>query len=239
MQTPTPHNKAKKGDIAKIVLMPGDPLRSKRIAEKFLQNSLLVNNVRGVEGYTGEYNGKKISVMASGMGIPSIGIYATELYNAYDVDIIIRVGSCGSIKENMNLKDLVIATGACTNSSWGDQYGLNGTISAVADFDLLKKTDETVKKLNLQDKAKFGLILSTDSFYTEIPKSDLNWSKIGCLAVDMEAYGLYLIAQRCGKKALCICSVSDDLVKEKYLNTDERQDGFDEMIKLALEMVTI
>lgn len=237
METPTPHNSAKKGDIAKIVLMPGDPLRSKRIAEKFLKNAKEINNVRMVEGYTGEYNGKKVSVMASGMGIPSMGIYSHELYNAYDVDIIIRVGSCGSLKEEMNLKDIIIATGACTNSSWGEQYGLNGTISAVANFDLLKKAEDTVKRLKMENKAKFGLIFSSDTFYTETPKSDLNWAKIGCLGVEMEAYGLYLTAQRFGKKALCICSVSDDLVKDKFLSPDERQDGFDEMIKLALEMV--
>ena len=235
--TPTPHIKAQKGDFAKTVLMPGDPLRAQYIAEKYLTNAQLVNNVRGVQGYTGEYKGKRVSVMASGMGIPSIGIYSYELYNAFDVDNIIRIGSSGSIHESVTVKDIIVATGASTNSNYGSDFIKDAHISAVASYSLLKKADDAAKKLGLEKKVHFGQLLTSDHFYTEEPGYDMQFTKMGALGVEMEAYGLYLNAARANKNALAICTVSDDLLRNKYLSSDERQFGFDEMILLALEMV--
>lgn len=236
MSAPTPHIAAKKGDFAKTVLMPGDPKRAKYIAEKFLKDAKLVNDVRGVQGYTGEYKGKRVSVMASGMGIPSIGIYSYELYNAFGVEKIIRVGSAGSIHDDINLKDIVVGIGASTNSNFQKNYNLPGSLSATASFDLLKKADETGKKLGYGNRLRFGQILSSDTFYTDKPGADLEYAKMGVLAVEMEAYGLYLTAARCGKQALAICTISDQLVKHQFLSAEERQLSFDEMITLALEM---
>lgn len=235
ISTPTPHIKAPYGAFAKTVLMPGDPKRAKYIAEKFLTNAELVNDVRGVQGYTGTYKGKRVSVMASGMGIPSIMIYSYELYHGYGVENIIRVGSAGSIHDNINLKDIVVGVGASTNSKVNDNYGLPGFISGVADYSLIKRVDEAAERLGLKGKTKFGQIYSSDVFYTDKPKSDLEWAKMGVLAVEMEAYGLYLTAARAGKKALAICTISDQLVRNEFLTADERQLSFDEMITLALE----
>ena len=231
---PTPHINAPEGAFAKTVLMPGDPKRAKHIAETYLKDAVLVNDVRGVQGYTGEYKGKKISVMASGMGIPSIGIYSYELYHAYGVENIIRVGTAGGMLPDLKIRDIIIATGACTDSNYSGHYGLKGTVSAVASFDLLKKADEVVKALNFQDKARFGQLFSTDTFYKDQPDA-LNWAKMGCLAVEMEAYGLYLNAARAGKRALAICSISDNLISKEELTAEERSKSVNDMLLLALE----
>ena len=231
---PTPHINAPKDGFAKTVLMPGDPKRAKHIAETYLKDAVLVNDVRGVQGYTGEYKGKKVSVMASGMGIPSIGIYSYELYHAYGVENIIRVGTAGGMIPDLKIRDIIIATGACTDSNYSGHYGLKGTVSAVASFDLLKKADEVVKALNFQDKARFGQLFSTDTFYKDQPDA-LNWAKMGCLAVEMEAYGLYLNAARAGKRALAICSISDNLISKEELTAEERSKSVNDMLLLALE----
>ena len=232
---PTPHINAPKDGFAKTVLMPGDPKRAKHIAETYLKNAVLINDVRGIQGYTGEYKGKKVSVMASGMGIPSIGIYSYELYHAYGVENIIRVGTAGALLPDIKIRDIIISTGACTDSNYSHHYGLKGTVSAVASFDLLKKADEAVKTLGFQDKARFGLLFSTDVFYKDQPDT-LNWAKMGCLAVEMEAYGLYLNAARAGKKALAICAVSDNLISREELTAEERNKSVNDILLLALEI---
>jgi len=196
---PTPHINAPAGAFAKTVLVPGDPKRAKYVAEKFLEKAELVNDVRGVQGYTGYYKGVRVSVMASGMGIPSIGIYSYELFNAYEVENIIRVGSIGSINENVNLKDVVVATSASTNSNYGKNFHLDGIISGAASYKLVKKVDQVVEKLGLESKVKFGQILSSDTFYTDEPENDLKWAKMGVIGVEMEGYALYLNAARSGK----------------------------------------
>ena len=232
---PTPHINAPAGAFAKTVLLPGDPKRAKYIAEKFLQDAELVNDVRGVQGYTGLYKGIKVSVMASGMGMPSMGIYSYELFNAYDVQNIIRVGSIGSINEDVNLKDIVVATSASTNSNYGKQFHLDGIISGAASYKLVKKVDEVVERMGLNSKVRFGQILSSDTFYTDEKENDLKWAKMGVIGVEMEGYSLYLNAARAGKNALCMATVSDQLVKKQYLTAEERQLSFDEMLTVALE----
>jgi purine-nucleoside phosphorylase len=232
---PTPHINAPAGSFAKTVLLPGDPKRAKLIAEKFLTDAVLINDVRGVQGYTGYYKGKKVSVMASGMGMPSMGIYSYELFNAYDVENIIRVGSIGSIKEDVNLKDIVIATSASTNSNYGKNFHLDGIISGAASYKLVKKVDEVIEKLGLSSKAKFGQILSSDTFYTDEKENDLKWAKMRVIGVEMEVYSLYLNAARAGKNALVLATVSDQLVKKQFLKAEERQTSFSEMITVALE----
>ena len=235
MPIPTPHITAKKGDFAQTVLMPGDPLRAKFIAENYLDNAVLVNNVRGVNGYTGYYKGKRVSVMASGMGQPSIGIYSYELFNFYDVDSIIRIGSCGSLDKDLHIRDIVIAQGACTNGNYINQYALPGTFAPIADFDLIKKAAEECEKKKVN--YKIGNILSSDMFYDE-SNSTLQWAKMGVLGVEMEAAALYCNALRAGKKALCICTVSDSLVnQEKETTALERQNSFTNMIEIALEVI--
>ena len=231
---PTPHINAPKDGFAKTVLMPGDPKRAKHIADTFLQNAVLVNDVRGIQGYTGEYKGKKVSVMASGMGMPSMGIYSYELYHAYGVENIIRVGTSGGLIPELKLKDIIVATGACTDSNYAANFGLKGIISAVPSFDLLKKADETAKKMGFQDKIKFGQLFSTDVFYKDKPDA-LEWTKMGVLAVEMEAYALYLNAARAGKKALAICAISDNLVSKEELTAEERSKSVNDMITFALE----
>ena len=218
---PTPHINAPKDGFAKTVLMPGDPKRAKYIAETYLKNAVLVNDVRGIQGYTGEYKGKKVSVMASGMGIPSIGIYSYELYHAYDVDNIIRVGTAGALLKDIKVRDIIIATGACTDSNYAFNFGLNGTISAVPSFELLKKADEAVQQLKLGDKVRFGQLLSTD--------------KMGVIGVEMESYALFLNAARAGKRALSICAISDNIVSKQELSAEERAQTLNDMLILALE----
>ena len=232
---PTPHINAPKDGFAKTVLMPGDPLRAKHIAETYLINAVLVNDVRGVQGYTGEYKGKKISVMASGMGIPSIGIYSYELYHAYDVDNIIRVGTCGALLKDINVRDIIVGTGACTDSNYAANFGLNGTISAVGSFEILKKVDEKTKEMKFENKVRFGQLFSTDVFYKDKPDT-LDWTKMGVIAVEMEAYALYLNAARAGKRALSICAVSDNIVSHQELTAEERSKSVNDMIELALEV---
>ena len=232
---PTPHINAPKDGFAKTVLMPGDPLRAKHIAETYLKNAVLVNDIRGVQGYTGEYKGKKISVMASGMGIPSIGIYSYELYHAYDVDNIIRVGTCGALLKDINVRDIIVGTGACTDSNYAANFGLNGTISAIGSFEILKKVDEKTKEMKFENKVRFGQLFSTDVFYKDKPDA-LDWTKMGVIAVEMEAYALYLNAARAGKRALSICAVSDNIVSHQELTAEERSKSVNDMIELALEV---
>jgi purine-nucleoside phosphorylase len=232
---PTPHINAPKDGFAKTVLMPGDPKRAKHIADTYLKNAVLVNDVRGVQGYTGEYKGKKVSVMASGMGIPSIGIYSYELYHAYNVENIIRVGTCGALLKDIHVRDILVGTGACTDSNYAANFGLNGVISAVASFDILKKVDEKTKEMKFENKVKFGQLFSTDVFYKDKPDT-LDWAKMGVIGIEMEAYALYLNAARAGKRALSICAVSDNIVSHEELTAEERSKSVNDMIELALEV---
>lgn len=231
---PTPHIAATEKDaFAKTVLMPGDPLRAKYIAENFLENAVLVNNTRGVQGYTGYYKGKRVSVMASGMGMPSIGIYSYELFNFYDVETIIRVGSAGAISPELHLRDVVIGMGACTNSNFASQYNLPGTFAPVADYSTLKNAVEAAEKLGI--KANVGNILSSDTFYDDAASLGV-WQKMGVLAIEMEAAALYMNAARSGKKALCICTISDcPLTGGEECTALEREQTFNKMIEIALE----
>ena len=230
---PTPHNNAKKGDIAKVVLMPGDPLRAKYIAETFLENAVCYNTVRNMLGYTGYYKGKKMSVQGSGMGMPSIGIYSYELFSEYDVDSIIRVGTIGGMAENVELRDVILAEGACTDSAYAGQYNLNGTFAPVASFDLLRKAAETAEKMGI--KYHVGNILSSDKFYNDDKEASKNWLKMGVLGVEMEAAALYMNAARLNKSALCIATVSDHIFKRTSTTAEERQTSFKDMMLIALE----
>ena len=230
----TPHIAAEKGDFAKTVLMPGDPLRAKFIADNFLENARLVNNVRGIQGYTGEYKGKTVSVMASGMGMPSIAIYAHELYNFFDVESIIRVGTAGGMDFKVKVRDVVLAQGACTDSAFADQYGVVGSVCPIANFDLLRRAYDISKQMNLS--VHVGNIYSTDIFYNEDKGIVEKWNKLGVLAVEMEAAALYITAARFKKKALAICTVSDHLITGESTSAEERQLSFTDMIKLALEV---
>ncbi len=231
---PTPHIAATEKDaFAKTVLMPGDPLRAKYIAEHFLDDAVLVNNTRGVQGYTGYYKGKRVSVMASGMGIPSIGIYSYELFNFYDVETVIRVGSAGAISPELHLRDVVIGMGACTNSSYAMQYNLPGTYAPIADYQTLKNAVEAAEKLGI--KVKVGNLFSSDTFYDDA-SSLASWQKMGVLAVEMESAALYMNAARSGKKALCICTISDcPLTGGEECTALEREQTFNKMIEIALE----
>ena len=232
MSVPTPHISAKYGDFAKTVLMPGDPLRAEFIAKNYLENAVLVNNVRGVQGYTGYYKGKRVSVMASGMGQPSIGIYSYELYHYYGVEAIIRVGSCGSFSPELHARDIVIAMGACTNGNYASQYNLPGTFAPIASFDLVRKAEEECKKLGVNYRV--GNILSSDMFYDDA-NSGMTWAKMGVLGVEMESAALYCNAARAGKKALCICTVSDSFIyPEENTTAEERQLSFTKMMEIAL-----
>lgn len=228
----TPHNTAKQGEIAKTVLMPGDPLRAEFIAKTYLENPVCFNTVRNMLGYTGTYQGKKVSVMGSGMGCPSMGIYSYELFHHYDVDNIIRVGTTGSISDRANVRDLVIGMGVCTESNYGAQFELPGTFAPTADYTLLRTAMEEAEKLGLEPIV--GNILSADVFYDE--RSDINqrWAKMGVLAVEMESLALYMNAARAGKRALSILTVSDHLIHHIELSTEERQTGFRNMMEVAL-----
>ncbi len=230
---PTPHNSANKGDFAKTVLMPGDPLRAKYIAETFLENPVLVNNVRGVQGYTGLWKGARVSVMASGMGIPSIGIYSWELYNSYDVENIIRVGSAGGISDELRLRDVVCALGACTDSNFAHQFGLKGTFAPIADWTLLKTAARCAAARGIEVKA--GNVMSSDNFYNDGGDGHDQWKRMGVLAVEMEAAGLYMTAARCGKRALCLCTISDHIYRPEELTPEERERSMNDMIEIALD----
>ena len=231
---PTPHITAKEGDFARTVLMPGDPLRAKYIAENFLTDAVLVNNVRGVNGYTGMYNGTRVSVMASGMGMPSMGIYSYELFKFYDVDNIIRIGTAGSLQPDLKIRDLAIAMGACTDSNYAAQYELPGTFAPIASFDLLRKAVDQAEKMG-NVGYKVGNVASSDVFYSERPTMEA-WQKMGVLAVEMETAALYMNAARTGKNALTICTISDSLVTGEVTTSEERQTSFADMMKVALEI---
>ena len=230
----TPHNMAKKGDIAKTVLMPGDPLRAKFIAETYLDNVKCFNTVRNMLGYTGTFEGKEISVMGSGMGIPSIGIYSYELYNFYDVDSIIRIGSAGGIAEGVKLRDVVIGMGACTDSNFASQYRLPGTFAPIADFSLLEKAVQLAREQGVN--IHVGNLISSDLFYGDYADGLEDWSKMGVLAVEMEAAGLYMNAARCGKKALAMATVSDLPLTGEATTAEERQTTFTQMMEIALRL---
>lgn len=228
----TPHNSANPGDYAKTVLMPGDPLRAKFIAETFLDDARLVNNVRGIHGYTGTYKDVPVSVMASGMGMPSIGIYSYELFSQYDVENIIRIGSAGAISPKLKLRDVVAAQGACTNSNFAHQYGLPGVFAPIADFTLLETAVAAAREIGVE--MPVGNLLSSDTFY-DASKSSMKWAEMGVLAVEMEAAALYMNAAKLGKRALAICSISDSIVTGEELDASERQTSFTTMMKIALE----
>lgn len=230
----TPHNGAEKGDIAKTVLMPGDPLRAKYIADTYLKDVKCFNTVRNMFGYTGTYQGKEVSVMGSGMGMPSIGIYSFELYHFYDVDQIIRIGSAGGISDKVKVRDLVIGMGASTNSNFASQYKLPGTFAPIADFGLLRKAVEIAEEKNIP--VAVGNILSSDTFYTDDETANDQWKKMQILCVEMEAAALYMNAARAGKKALCMLTISDHLYTGEALSAEERQTSFHEMMEVALKL---
>ena len=232
--TPTPHIGAKYGEIAETVLMAGDPLRAKLMAERYLENPVLYNEVRGMLGYTGTYKGKRVSVQGHGMGIPSIGIYSYELFNFYGVKTIIRVGSAGSMSPDLHIGDLVMAMGACTNSHYADQYNLPGTYAPIADFGLLRAAVENAEELVY--RYKVGNIYSSDIFYDE-RQGTPEWQKMGVLAVEMEASALYMNAARSGNKALCICTISDSMVTGEATTAEERQNNFTKMMDVAFGII--
>ena len=235
---PTPHINATPEDFAKTVLMPGDPLRAKFIAENFLTDAKLVNNVRGIHGYTGTYKGTPVSVMASGMGMPSIGIYSYELFNFFGVDNIIRVGSAGGMNKDIKVRDIIIAQGACTDSNYAHTFNLPGTFAPIADFNLLKTAVKKADELSLSYSV--GNVLSSDVFYNDfegVPEnmtSSALWGKMGVLGVEMEAAALYMNAARSGKSALAILTVSDHLLTGESLSAEERQNSFTQMMEIAL-----
>ena len=229
---PTPHINAVPEDFAETVLMPGDPLRAKFIAENFLENARLVNSVRGINGYTGTYKDRAVSVMASGMGMPSMAIYSYELFKFFNVKNIIRIGSAGSINQNIKVRDIVIGMGACTNSNYASQYGLSGTFAPICSYKLLKACTETATELGLEFKV--GNLYSSDTFYDD-SASTAEWAKMGVMAVEMESAALYMNAARLGKNALAICTVSDHILTGEATTAEERQTSFTDMIRLALE----
>lgn len=230
----TPHNQAPEGAFAKTVLMPGDPLRAKFIAENFLTDVVQVNSVRNMLGYTGYYKGKKVSVMGSGMGMPSIGIYSHELYSFYGVEKIIRIGTCGAYAPECKVFDLILAEGACTNSNWAHQFALPGVLSAIADFDMLMDAYKIAKDNNMN--VHVGNILSSDIFYNDQESVWKKWVKLGCLGVEMESYALYTTAANLHKKALCILTVSDSFITHEETTPEQRQTSFKDMMKVALEV---
>lgn len=234
MSIPTPHISAKLGDFAKTVLMPGDPLRAKFVAETYLEDAVLVNPVRGVNGYTGKYNGKLVSVMASGMGMPSMGIYSYELYNFYGVDNIIRIGTSGSMHPDLKIRDVAFGMGACTNSNYVDQFELPGNYAPIASYELLKKAVAAADSMEGVNY-KVGNFLSSDTFYDD-SQGTMKWAKMGVLCVEMEAAALYMNAARAGKHALAICTISDSLVTGEATTSEERQNSFHNMMKIALEI---
>ncbi len=237
MSTPTPHNSASPKDFAPTVLMPGDPLRAKFIAENFLEDAVLVNNVRGIHGYTGTYQGIPVSVMASGMGMPSIGIYSYELYNFYDVENIIRIGSAGAISDELELRDIVAGLAASTDSNYASQFDLPGTYAPACSYPLLKKADQAAEDLGID--LKVGELLSADAFYNDChPLSE--WQKMhNVLACEMESAALYMNAARAGKNALAICTISDCPLKGTGLPAEDREKTFTQMMELALRTAVL
>ncbi len=236
-KTPTAHNSAGKGDFARTVLMPGDPLRAKYIAETYLENPRQVTSVRNMFGYTGTYHGKEISVMGGGMGMPSVGIYSYELIHFYDVDQIIRIGSAGALQDHIKLMDVVIGMGACTDSNYAYQYGLPGTFAPIADYELMSRAIAAAKEQGTN--VVVGNVLSSDIFYNQ--REDVNdlWRSMGVLAVEMEAAALYMNAAKAGKKALCMLTISDHIYTGEALSAEDRQVGFGKMMEIALELAQV
>ncbi|MBQ0001552.1 MAG: purine-nucleoside phosphorylase [Clostridiales bacterium] len=231
---PTPHNEAKEGDFARTVLMPGDPLRAKYIADTYLEDVVQVNGVRNMLGFTGTYKGKKISVMGGGMGMPSIGIYSYELFNFYGVENIVRIGSAGGLQEDVEVEDIVLGMGACTNSNYAAQYKLPGTYAPIASFELMSRALKAAEELGTE--VKVGNILSSDTFYNADETANDKWRSMGVLAIEMEAAALYMNAAQAKKNALCICTISDHLYKARALTAYERQTSFHKMMEIALEL---
>lgn len=232
---PTPHINANKDQIAKTVLMPGDPLRAKFIAENYLKDAFCFNTIRNMFGYTGMFNGKQVSIMSSGMGVPSMGIYSYELFNFYDVDNIIRIGSAGAVSKNVNLKDVIVAMGVSTTSNYASQYKLCGTFAPLASIELLLKAVEVAK--SKQINIKIGNVLCTDTFYDDVPMLE-DWQKMGVLAVEMESAALYMNAARASKNALCIVTISDcPITTKQAMTANERETSFNQMVELALNII--
>ena len=234
MSVPTPHIQASREEIARTVLMPGDPLRAKYVAEHFLEDPKLVNQVRNMFAYTGTYKGRELTVMASGMGMPSMGIYSYELFNFYDIDNIIRIGTAGSIHPDLKIRNVVLAMGACTDSNYGAQYELPGTFAPIASFELLRKAVKVIEEMG-NIGYKVGNVVSSDVFYSD-RQTTAAWQKMGALAIEMESAALYMNAARAGKNALTICTISDSLVTGEVTTAEERQTSFDDMMKIALEI---
>ena len=234
-KVPTPHIGAREGEIADRVIMAGDPLRAKFMAERFLENPVQYNAVRGMLGFTGTYKGKRVSVQGHGMGMPSIGIYSYELFNFYGVKRIIRTGSAGSINAGVKMGDVVIGMGSCTDSNYASQYGLPGTFAPIADFGLVRAAVEKAEVLGV--RYKVGNILASDFFYGDDADSWKQWQKMGVLAVEMEAAALYMNAARCGGEALCICTISDSLVTGEACSAEERQTSFTNMMDIAFGII--
>ena len=230
---PTPHNSASPEDFAKTVLMPGDPLRAKFVAENFLTGAVLVNNVRGIGGYTGEYRGYRVSVMASGMGMPSIGIYSYELFAFYGVENIMRIGSAGAIREDIHVRDIVFGMGACTNSNYASQYHLPGTFAPIASYDILRAAVGNAERRGV--RYHVGNLLSSDTFYNDDADATEKWAKMGVMAIEMEAAALYMNAARLGKHALALCTVSDHILTGEVTTAEERQNTFTAMMEIALD----
>ncbi len=231
---PTPHIKATPADFAETVLMPGDPLRAKFVAENFLTDARLVNNVRGIQGYTGTYRGTPVSVMASGMGMPSIGIYSYELYHFFGVENIIRIGSAGGLADDVRLRDVLIGMGACTNSNYQAQYNLNGSFAPIASYELVRRAVAEAEAIGV--RYKVGNLLSSDIFYHADPKFNDGWYRMGVLGVEMEAAALYMNAAAAGRRALAICTVSDHILRGEALDADARQNTFTDMMTIALRV---
>ena len=236
---PTPHINATPDDFAKTVLMPGDPLRAKFIAENFLENATLINNVRGIQGYTGTYKGVRVSVMASGMGMPSIGIYSHELFSVFGVENIIRVGSAGALQNDIKVRDVVLGMGACTDSNYASTFRLGGTFAPIASYKILRVCADLAQEMGI--RYHVGNLVSSDVFYGDFEgvapcdTSSAKWSKMGVMAVEMEAAALYMNALRLGKSALAICTISDHVLTGEATSAEERQSTFTQMITLALE----
>ena len=233
----TPHINAEADAFGKTVLMPGDPLRSKFIAENFLENAQLVNNIRGIQGYTGAYKGTKVSVMASGMGMPTTGIYTYELFNFFNVENIMRIGSTGAMQEHVHVRDIVIGMGACTNSNYASQYGLGGTFAPIASYPLMKEAIAQADAAGANYHV--GNILSSDVFYNDSKDANAGWQKMGVLCVEMEAAALYMNAAKAGKKALCMLTISDHIYTGEALSAEDRQVGFGKMMEIALELAQV
>ena len=232
MSIPTPHNTAKESQIAKAVLMPGDPLRAKYVADHYLEDVVCFNTVRNMLGYTGTYKGKRISVMGHGMGVPSMGIYSYELYNFYDVEQIIRIGSAGALQDDVNVMDVVIAMSACTDSNYGSQYKLPGTFAPTASYELVAKAVEVAKEQGTP--VHVGSVVSSDVFYSDDPDSSAAWRKMGVLCAEMECAALFMNAARAGKQALGILTISDHIFRDEAISAEARQTSFNKMMEIAL-----